>query len=136
MSEIYSAITGQFDFLKGYGLVFDYVESKGKLGDRYLKKFSYCNINLGKKFEIVYCTTDLYSRLHGYLVKSDLENKNQLDPQNIIPFDRLRYFFEEGGEVIFFGNEQFDFLYKLKELKLVAERFLTCVISNSWINYA
>ena len=135
MNDIYSEITKQFDFLNDYGLDFNYFESNGKLGDRHIQKFTYDNINLGKKFEIVYCTTNLNSTLHGYIVKYDIKHKNQLDPEKFIPFDRLRCFFEEGGDIIFFGNAQYDFSYKLKEFKLVAEKFLACVISNDWVDY-
>ena len=135
MNDIYSEITKQFNFLKDFGLVFNYAESQGKLGDRHIQKFTYENINLRKKFEIVSCKTDFNSRLHSYLVKTDGKNKNQLDPKKFIPFERLRCFFEEGGDIIFFGNAQDEFSYKLKEFKLVAEKFLACLTSNDWIDY-
>lgn len=135
MKNIYSDIVRQFDFLKDYGLVFNYSESNGKLGDRHLQKFSYANPVLEKKIEIVYCTTNMNARLYGFLVNSNFKNRNQLDPQNFIPFDRLRCFFGEGSDIIFFGNQQYDFSYKLKEFKLVVKRFLSCLISKDWVDY-
>jgi hypothetical protein len=136
MDDINSQITKHFDFLKECGLVFNYTESNGKLGDRKIQKFTYDNLSLGKKFEIVYCTTNFYSSLYGFLIKSDKKNNNPLDPHNFIPFDRLRCFYDEGGEIIFFGNEQNDLSYKLKEFKLVIDKFLTCATSNDWVDYS
>ena len=135
MNDIFTEITTQFDFLKNYGLDFNYSESNGKLNDRHIQKFSYDNPNLGKKFEFVYCRTNFYQHLYGFLVKSNKNNENSLDAKNFIPFNRLRCFFGEGGDIIFFGSQQEDFVYKLKEFKLVVERFLPCVISNDWVDY-
>ena len=135
MNEIYLEITQQFDFLKDFGLLFNYEEAVGKLGDREIKKFIYANPTLQKKIEIVYCTADNPSNLYGFLIKYNSENKDPQDVYNNISFNRLRCFFKEGGDIIFFGNEQYTLSYKLKEFKLIIDKFITCVISNDWVDY-
>ena len=135
MTDIYLQITRQFDFLKDFGLHFTYTQSKGKLDDRDIQKFTYDNSTLQKKFEIVYCTANVHPTLYGFLIKYSSTDKNPQDPENNIPVTRLRCFFEEDGEIIFFGNDQYDFSYKLKEFKLVIEKFINCVTSVKWIDY-
>jgi hypothetical protein len=135
MTDTYLQITRQFDFLKDFGLHFTYIQSKGKLDDRDIQKFTYDNPTLQRKFEIVYCTANVHPILYGSLIKYSSTNKNPQDPESNIPFTRLRCFFEEGSDIIFFGNEQYDFSYKLKEFKLVIEKFINCVTSVRWIDY-
>ena len=135
MTDVYIQITQQFDYLKDLGLVFTYSESKGKLGDRNIQKFIYDNPTLKKRIEVVYCTGDPLKKLFGFLIKY---NSNEHNPQNVkdnISFDRLRCFFEEGGKITFFGMRQYDFEYKLEELKLVVEKFINCITTEKWIDY-
>lgn len=134
MTDHYSKISNQFDYLKDYGLIFTYSKLNGKLGDRTIEKFTYESPNTRKKLEIVYCSGNLFSRLYGFLIQTSEEN--QLDPQNFLPFDRLRCFFKERSDIILFGNAQYDFDYQLKEYKLVIDKFLNCLTSNKWINYS
>jgi hypothetical protein len=135
MTDTYLQVTQYFDFLKDFGLHFTYTQSKGKLDDRDIEKFTYDNPILQRKFEIVYCTANVHPTLYGFLIKYNSTNKNPQDPESNISFDRLRCFFEEGNEIIFFGNKQYEFSYKLKELKLVIEKFINCVTSKRWIDY-
>lgn len=135
MNEIYSQITKQFDFLINLGLRFTYSETIGKLGDRNIQKFTYDNLELKKRFEIVYSTGDPLRKLYGFLIKY---TANEQYPQNVednISFDRLRCFFKEGSKIIFFGMEQYEFAYKLEELKLVADKFLNCITTDKWFDY-
>jgi hypothetical protein len=135
MNEIYSQITKQFDFLISLGLKFTYSETTGKLGDRNIQKFTYDNPVLKKRFEVVYCTGDPLRKLFGFLIKY---TSNEQNPQNVkdnISSDRLRCFFEEGSKIIFFGMKQYEFAYKLEELKLVANKFLDCITTDKWIDY-
>lgn len=133
MTDLYFKITNQFDYLIDYGLVFTYSKSNGKLGDRIIEKFTFENPKSRKKFEIVYCSGNSFPRLYAFLIQ--VNEENLLDPKNFIPIDRLRCFFKEGGDIIFFGNEQYEFSYKLKEYKLVIDKFLNCLTSNKWIDY-
>jgi hypothetical protein len=135
MTELYSKIIQQFDFLQNVGLNFKYSQFEGKLGDRNIQKFTYDNPGLQKKFEIVYCEADKFPSLFGSIIKYSQANKNPLDPQLNIPFDRLRCFFDEGSEIIFFGLEQYDLSYKLSEFKLIIEKFISCVTQNDWVDY-
>ena len=135
MNEIYSQITKQFDYLISLGLKFTYRETTGKLGDRNIQRFTYDNPVLKKRFEVVYCTGDPLKKLFGFLIKY---TPNEQKPQNVkdnISFDRLRCFFDEGGKITFFGMKQYDFEYKLKELKLVVDKFLDCITTEKWIDY-
>ena len=135
MNEIYSQITTQFDFLTSLGLKFTYSETTGKLGDRNIQKFTYDNPVLKKRFEVVYCTGDPLKKLFGFLIKY---TSNEHTPKNVkdnISFERLRCFFDEGGKITFFGTKQYDFEYKLEELKLVVDKFLDCITTEKWIDY-
>jgi len=135
MTDFYSHITRQFDFLKDYGLHFTYTQSKGKIDDRDIQKFIYDNPALQRRFEIVYCTANIYPPLYGFLINYSSYVKDRPDTECNISFDRLRCFFDEGSDIIFFGIEQYDFSYKLKEFKLVIDKFISCVTSETWIDY-
>lgn len=135
MNDTYLQITQQFDFLKDFGLHFTYTQSMGKLDDRVIQKFTYDNPTLQKKFEFVYCTANVHPTLYGFLIKYSSTNQNAQDPESNIPFTRLKCFFKEGGDIIFFGNEQYEFSYMLNEFKLVIEKFINCVTSIRWIDY-
>lgn len=135
MDDIYEQITNQFEFLKDLGLTFDYCETNGKLGDRVLKKFTYNNHLTKKRIEFVYCVLENYQRLYGYLVNYNLTSDDSIEIHNNLSFDRLKCFFDEGEEIIFFGNKQFELKYKLYEYKLITERFIPYVITDRWVDY-
>ncbi len=135
MNKIFLQITKQFDYLLSHGLQFTYSETTGKLGDRSIQIFSYENTMLNRRFELVYCNFGQLQNLFAFIVKYSKDDQNPKNVKDNISFDRLRCFFEDGDNIIFFGIKQYDFLYKLGEIRLVLDKFLDCIITERWIDY-
>lgn len=130
---IKNKIETTFSILLGMGFDYTYSESNGILQDRSLMKFDYDNSLSKKKVSIVYCIEKNNKRLHGFLINYSTLIPTIIDYENLIPFSRLKCMLNE-NETKFFGSEQFELDFQLKEFDLLIQRFQNELISESWID--
>lgn len=122
-----------FSRLLGMGFDYTFSESNGILKDRNLMKFDYNNSTSKKKVSIVYCIEKNDTRLHGFLINYIDSIPTIIDYEKLIPFSRLKCMLNE-NETKFFGVEQFELDFQLKEFDLLIQRFQNELTTESWID--
>lgn len=128
-------IQSQFQFLTEIGLEFKYREFQSKVDPQRFCEFSYNNPKLRRKVVFVYCPERKFPPIYGYMINYNKGTDDYTDQRNCMEFSRLRCFFNEGEGITFFGNVQYDLSNKLREFKMVLERFLKYVVTTDWIDY-
>lgn len=130
---IKNKIETAFSRLLGMGFDYTYSESNGILKDRNLMNFDYDNSVSKKKVLIVYCIEKSNKRLHGFLINYLDSIPTIIDYENLIPFSRLKCMLSE-NETKFFGIEQFELDFQLKEFDLLIQKFQNELTTESWID--
>ncbi len=134
MIDIHNKITEAFSILTDLGLTFSFINSNGKLNDREILKFTWDNPSTKRQIEIVFVKSTYNTSLYGYLKNYSKQTPENYNLETTLPFDRIRCFFNENEEIIFFGNEQYTIDYKLKEYRLIINRFINCIMTNAWVD--
>lgn len=130
---IKNKIESTFSILLEMGFDYSYSESTGILKDRNLMIFDYNNSFSKKKVSIVYCIEKNNERLHGFLINYFDSIPTIIDYENLIPFSRLKCLLNE-NETKYFGGEQFELDFQLKEFELLIQKFKNELTTESWID--
>lgn len=131
--SIKNKIETAFSRLLEMGFDYTYSESNGILKDRNLMNFDYNNSIFKKKVSVVYCIKKNNKRLHGFLINYLHTIPQIMDYEKLIPFSRLKCLLNE-NETKFFGDEQFELEFQLKEFDLLIQRFQNELTTESWID--
>jgi len=131
---IKNKIESELSRLLDMGFEYIYSENNGILNDRKLLMFNFDNYRVKRRVLFVYCDTLHYKRLYGFMINYADLNPTIIDYENLIPFNRLKCMLDE-NETKFFGSEQFELDFQLKEFDKLIQKFQNELTTEDWIDF-
>lgn len=132
---IKNRIETELSILLNLGFEYSYSESNGILNDRKLLMFNFDNSRVKRRVLFVYCVAQQYERLFGFMINYANSIPTITDYENLIPFSRLKCMLDE-NETKFFGSEQLELDFLLKEFDKLIQTFQHELTTENWIDFS